>query len=367
MGSGPSGPSSADAARRRGTLRALDAGHVAVLRRLGLTDEEADRLHADFWEVSGEQETATYRDVMEHLEVAPSLLAERLLGTVDLDGCDGDAMSFVELAVACWLFCSLGSADDVPLHAFDLFDLDEGGVMHERDVVDLLVAVSGKGAAGRPMIEEQVHADLRGSADMTRLHFGEFARKHQTLLYPAFELFNALRRKIGGDVLWELVAARRRRHTTAQPQHPSNWRRLLRLVKTDIETGGVSEMIGADLAAKDSEARAKVYEDSRRRGADRGGSSLFGSAGASGFDRKHSAALAAAVRDRDRHRRFRHDSYGETRYRDTGGISSSEAVGVGVGGAGHRMTAAEARDVERHAAIAQRGKALFRDHHGSYT
>lgn len=165
--------------------------------------------------------------LMAHLELESTLFSERLFEIVDLD--QGGGISFTELVVACWQYCSLNLPDGLANFAFDLFDLDETGVLHKDELIAVLHAVYGTSRGNRARIaaiaEEEVHGDRR---EMTRERFAEFVRHHQMVMYPAFELYKTLRSHLGGNGFWHTIAQRRLRYHRTHNLHPNNWRRLLR-------------------------------------------------------------------------------------------------------------------------------------------
>jgi hypothetical protein len=94
--------------------------------------------------------------------------------------------------------------------AFDLYDLDKSGNIDLDEAQTLIKDVYGA------KFEQNVHArktfNKLGALDSKQIDldsFKEFSRKHQALLYPAFEMQTLFQRRVVGNVFWEIYSKQR--------------------------------------------------------------------------------------------------------------------------------------------------------------
>lgn len=98
----------------------------------------------------------------------------------------------------------------VAIFAFDLYDLDKSGNIDLDEAQTLIKDVYGA------KFEENVHArktfNKLGAMDEKQIDlesFQEFSRKHQALLYPAFEMQTRFQKRVVGNVFWEVYSRQR--------------------------------------------------------------------------------------------------------------------------------------------------------------
>ena len=96
------------------------------------------------------------------------------------------------------------------IFAFDLYDLDKSGNIDLDEAQTLIKDVYGA------KFEENVHArktfNKLGALDSKQIDlesFQDFSRRHQALLYPAFEMQNRFQKLVVGNVFWEVYSRQR--------------------------------------------------------------------------------------------------------------------------------------------------------------
>ena len=93
------------------------------------------------------------------------------------------------------------------MFAFDLYDLDKSGNIDLEEAQTLIKDVYGA------KFEQNVHArktyNKLGALDTKQIDidtFKDFSKKHQALLYPAFEMQSRFRQRVVGNVFWEVIS-----------------------------------------------------------------------------------------------------------------------------------------------------------------
>lgn len=96
------------------------------------------------------------------------------------------------------------------MFAFDLYDLDKSGHIDLDEAQTLIKDVYGA------KFEQNVHArktyNKLGALDTDQIDlesFKEFSRKHQALLYPAFEMQNRFQKCVVGNTFWAVYSKQR--------------------------------------------------------------------------------------------------------------------------------------------------------------
>jgi hypothetical protein len=108
----------------------------------------------------------------------------------------------------------------VDMFAFDLYDKDSSGELSGNEVARMLKDIYGKNEAKHNFNAVNVAKDLKAIESSGKLlnlrEFSDFVRTRQALLFPAFQMQAALRRKILGEKFWENHANKRIRFTNGK-------------------------------------------------------------------------------------------------------------------------------------------------------
>ena len=125
---------------------------------------------------------------------------------------DADAsgeLSFVEFVVALWNYCTFTKASLLRF-AFELFDNDDSGFIDLDEMKLLLRECYGKHKykktqAARHILDELDSMIEKGNCvgGLNLNDFNEFCLHHPALLYPAFELQQALQQNVLGTQFWQ--------------------------------------------------------------------------------------------------------------------------------------------------------------------
>ncbi len=149
---------------------------------------------------------------MEYFELDQTRFVARVFDVMDEDG-KGD-IDFREFVISCYNYCTLDQESMVTF-AFDLYDVDFSGSIDIYEVELMLTEVysdnfqSNRNAVALLQNIREWKKGVGGTTRKRRLHhisfqdFKGFAKTHNLLLYPAFMLQQALRRKLLSRGFWE--------------------------------------------------------------------------------------------------------------------------------------------------------------------
>jgi hypothetical protein len=97
--------------------------------------------------------------------------------------------------------------------AFDLYDCDSSGVLCANEVSHMLQDIYGKKESKSNFnaisVTKEIKAIESNGELLSLKQFGVFAKTHQALLFPAFQMQMALRRRCLGVKFWEKQAKKR--------------------------------------------------------------------------------------------------------------------------------------------------------------
>lgn len=102
-------------------------------------------------------------------------------------------------------------------HASRRYDLDASGMIDMAEMQAIVKEVYGNNfrtSIYAQRIMEKIHklGGENGTAEISREQFHKFAAKHPALLFPAFQLQNALQKKIMGVRFWDAAARKRNKN-----------------------------------------------------------------------------------------------------------------------------------------------------------
>lgn len=176
---------------------------------LRLRPSEVRKLHAIFLQVDQARcGSIGLRELMNHLEMGGTVFKDRVFSIFDEDG--SGKVDFREFALSLWNYCTL-SRTTLDLFAFDLYDTDSNGELSSKEIHGLLHDLYGSDLHSHPaakaVLSELTTLCEKQTVDISL--FQHFVHSHPSLLFPAFQLQHALRRKILGEGFWERASERR--------------------------------------------------------------------------------------------------------------------------------------------------------------
>eukprot|EP00639_Heterosigma_akashiwo_P031669 CAMPEP_0194672140 /NCGR_PEP_ID=MMETSP0295-20121207/6257_1 /TAXON_ID=39354 /ORGANISM="Heterosigma akashiwo, Strain CCMP2393" /LENGTH=370 /DNA_ID=CAMNT_0039555771 /DNA_START=135 /DNA_END=1244 /DNA_ORIENTATION=+ len=186
-------------------------------KSLGLHNRDVWALHSSYAAIDGDNSgTIEVKELMAYLGLH-SQFTNRVFRIFDEDG--SGELDFREFVVSMWNYCTLAK-NALVMFAFDLYDSDNSGVIDIREVELMLKEVYGEGFQASQLAQKvlrhmrMIDGDARLPLSMQRCEvtaeqFGQFCRKHATLLLPAFTMQETLREAVGGKRLWERLSRRR--------------------------------------------------------------------------------------------------------------------------------------------------------------
>eukprot|EP01038_Epipyxis_sp_PR26KG_P007378 gene7378-10050_t len=147
-------------------------------------------------------------ELMVYLDVAGTVFSDRIFGIFDAD--NSGTIDFREFVIALWNYCTL-EFPTLVIFAFDLYDKDASGFLSTTEIKQMLGDIYGKHAAtnsyAKTILSELKHYDE--SAEFNLEKFRLFVKHHGSFLFPAFQMQEALQKKILGKSYWSKQSNRR--------------------------------------------------------------------------------------------------------------------------------------------------------------
>lgn len=149
-------------------------------------------------------------ELLAHINLERTKFTERIFSIFDEDG--SGEIDFREFVLSLWNYCTLTKAT-LDMFAFDLYDKDSSGELSASEVARMLQDIYGSKEAKSNFLAKSVANDLKEIEKAGQLldieKFRHFAKTHQALLFPAFQMQLALQQKILGVRFWERNARKR--------------------------------------------------------------------------------------------------------------------------------------------------------------
>ena len=142
-------------------------------------------------------------ELFEAMGEVRSKITEELFAMMDMDG--NARLDFDEYVAVALSYC-MYTKDDILKFCFDLFDLDSGGTIDEKEFTEMCVAVS----AGDPLFSGNFRMALENfdTNDDGLIDFDEFRNlndRYPMILHPAFRMQDKLQKYTLGEEEWVKV------------------------------------------------------------------------------------------------------------------------------------------------------------------
>lgn len=179
----------------------------------------------DFNHVHG-REYASIENLIDFFRLEGTPFVRRIFGAFDHSG--NGQIDFLEFAITLWAYCPL-TGPDFPLFTFDLYDWDGRGRLEYDQLQQMFADLFGPRHAEDRRAAENLakmsgqaeEKDLMGKGMVTAAEFQNYSRAAPSMLFPAFQVQNNMRRHAGGQRYWKRVArARAREEKKAHHNHP---------------------------------------------------------------------------------------------------------------------------------------------------
>eukprot|EP00601_Ochromonadales_sp_CCMP2298_P005288 CAMPEP_0173213228 /NCGR_PEP_ID=MMETSP1141-20130122/25264_1 /TAXON_ID=483371 /ORGANISM="non described non described, Strain CCMP2298" /LENGTH=429 /DNA_ID=CAMNT_0014140385 /DNA_START=214 /DNA_END=1499 /DNA_ORIENTATION=- len=166
------------------------AGWMKQFQAMKLSKVEVKKLYRIFRlvDVDGSG-TIALAELLVHIDLDRTSFTKRIFSIFDDD--KSGEIDFKEFVLALWNYCTLSTAT-LDMFAFDLYDTDGSGELSGGEVSRMLKDIYG-GNVKDNMLAKGVEKDLRdiGDSPLNIDQFRMFAKSHQALLFPAFQMQSA--------------------------------------------------------------------------------------------------------------------------------------------------------------------------------
>ena len=207
---------------------------LRVFRALDIHAKSIERLYEVFVQIdrdgSGEISVSEFFRFFSHKRRFPkkSKFAKRVFAIMDADS--SGELDFSEFVIALWNFCTF-TKPSLLRFSFELYDTDGSGYLDAAEIKLILREVYGKvaykkGQAAKYILETVERMIETGANGLTISDFCDFCRHHPALLFPAFELQQALQQNVLGSQFWAACAKRRekgRRQNNKSTRQQKTW------------------------------------------------------------------------------------------------------------------------------------------------
>ena len=223
--------------------------------KLEMTVEEVRNMLQVFDKIDANQ--SNFIDIDEfckYFKLERSIFVDRCFSIMDTDG-NGE-IDFLEFVVCVWNYCSF----DIPAlskFAFDLFDKDSSGVLEMSEVKHLISEVYGEDALNANKALQNTIDSLCewDQADVPWLIFNDWVRKQPIIMFPAFQVQQALRKGVLGAKFWTKENEKRIKWGMDRGKSVSIF---------DILDGDESTFNHKDAFAKSMESWNKTHKEKKR-------------------------------------------------------------------------------------------------------
>ena len=207
---------------------------MRVFKALDIYAKSIERLYEVFVQIdrdgSGEISVTEFFRYFSHKRRFPkkSKFAKRVFAIMDADG--SGELDFCEFVISLWNFCTFTKPSLIRF-SFELYDTDASGYLDAPEIKLILREVYGKdkyktGQAAKFILDTVEKMIENGSPGLNIADFCEFCRHHPALLFPAFELQQALQQNVLGSQFWAACVKRRnkkKRRNEKKGHHQDAW------------------------------------------------------------------------------------------------------------------------------------------------
>eukprot|EP00600_Ochromonadales_sp_CCMP1393_P004597 CAMPEP_0174970170 /NCGR_PEP_ID=MMETSP0004_2-20121128/9217_1 /TAXON_ID=420556 /ORGANISM="Ochromonas sp., Strain CCMP1393" /LENGTH=550 /DNA_ID=CAMNT_0016219837 /DNA_START=168 /DNA_END=1820 /DNA_ORIENTATION=- len=154
--------------------------------------------------------TIALPELLVHIDLERTNFTKRIFSIFDED--KSGEIDFREFVLSLWNYCTL-TKSTLDMFAFDLYDKDGSGELDAKEVQKMLQEIYGTNNVKNDFLAKSVEKDIKevekAGEPFDIDQFRNFAKSHQALLFPAFQMQSRLQRKVLGYRFWEKNANRR--------------------------------------------------------------------------------------------------------------------------------------------------------------
>jgi len=239
---------------------------------LKLSGKSLRALHETFenmdFDCSGE---ISIKEFFRYLGVRRTAFSKRCFCLFDYD--NSGELDFREFVVSLWNYCTSDSYALMSF-SFDLYDLDNSGMISNEEMVNVCKEVYGKDIENNKRakniiekLQRSNRSSLKGGDQLvdiepecTKEGFVQFCKRHPALLFPAFMLQETLRNELLGRAFWKKLATNREREF-GKEEIDINWLRARVTRNAFVE---IAETIGFGEERQSLRSKVLSREDSAR-------------------------------------------------------------------------------------------------------
>eukprot|EP01039_Chlorochromonas_danica_P004455 gene4455-4880_t len=189
--------------------RIIPEAWYAQFKALKLSDSEIRKFLDLYQKIDRDQSGAVdMAELLNALDIENNSFTRRAFSVFDMN--NSGKIDFREFVLSLWNYCTLGMAT-LDIFTFDLYDKDKSGILSEDEVQHMVKDLYGRTYQNNPrahhIIQEMKKIELRGDFDLPK--FTRFAKSHQELLFPAFQMQLKIQENVFGRRFWERCSNRR--------------------------------------------------------------------------------------------------------------------------------------------------------------
>eukprot|EP01041_Mallomonas_annulata_P011403 gene11403-23856_t len=188
-----------------------DPNAIEAARNLNLTQHHLRTLKRRYREIDIEcNQAIDIKDFLDSINMPASPMTKALFDMIDID--QSSTMEFEEYVRILATYC-MYTKDEILKFCFNTFDLDGSGTISEKEFVELCVHVNN----GAPTFPGNYHRaleefDVNKDGTIDYSEFCEMERRYPMILFPAFQLQDAMQQQSLGEREWVKLIERYRRH-----------------------------------------------------------------------------------------------------------------------------------------------------------
>lgn len=173
---------------------------------LGINEHESRQLFKFFSKIDVDASGSIQKlELLDFLDIDRTIFSRQVFSAMDEDG-NGN-IDFREFVISLWNYCTLGH-DALTLFTFDIYDTNCDNKINLKEMEKLLKDLYGKKYQSNDYAMKLFHK-VELDHEIQFLEFRDFCRKHNCILFPAFEIQRRIQKKVLGKSFWKRLSQKR--------------------------------------------------------------------------------------------------------------------------------------------------------------
>lgn len=176
---------------------------------LQLTSSDVKALYHTFVKIDKDRSgSINVQELLNFLDLEPTPYNKRIFSCFDENS--SGSVDFREYVIALWNYLTCGTAT-LDMFTFDLYDRDNSGFITYEEIESICKEIFGEKWNGNKSARSVI-AQMKkkqGELGLDLEGFQKFARTHQLLFKPTFEIQSIMRQKICGNSFWNNLSHKR--------------------------------------------------------------------------------------------------------------------------------------------------------------